>query len=147
MYHPDTPCIPQFLRCWGFSCTITFIPGGTSGDLLKSNYPSSIVYADIVRFCRQGLIIFIFIVDCVISQHHRCIGKRVSMIEVPAMKWSFHVLMARSTALTWWICGGNNWYSISFCLCYLLRLAGASLSNQWTRVMYPIWVRCSSCLV
>ena len=147
MYHPGTPYIPQVLPCWYFSCTITFIPGGASGVLLKSNFPSSSVYANIFGFRRQSLIIFNFIVACGSSQHHRCIGKHVSVLEIPALKWYFHVLMARSSALTRWICGSTNWYSIFFCLLYFLRLSDASLSNQWTRGLYRLVFRCSTFLV
>ena len=140
MYNPGTPCIPQVLRRWGFSCTITFIPGGASGVLLNSKCPSSAVYADIIGFFQQDLIIFSSIVACGVSQNHRCIGKWVSTLERPSMKWYFHFLMPRSAALTRWMCGGTNWYSISFCLLYFLRLSDDSLPNQWTRGLYTLWV-------
>ena len=146
MYHPGNPCILQVLHCWGFSCTITFIPGGASGVLLKSKCPSFYVYADMVGFFWHGLRISNIIVACGISQHHRFIGKWVYLLNKPVMKWSFHVLMSHSAVLTRWICVGNNWYSLSFCLFHFLRLAYASLSNQWTHVLYPLWFRCSTFL-
>ena len=130
-----------------FSCTITFIPGDASSVLLKSNCPSSAVYSGIVGFFWQGLIIFNVIVVCGISRHHRFIGKQVSVLVIPAMELSFHVLMDCSATLTRWICGSTNWYEISFYLLYLLSLFDESLFNQWTRGLYPIWVRCSTCLV
>ena len=86
MYHPGTPRVPQFLRCCSFSCTITFIPGGAGGVLLKSNCPSIAVCADIFGFIRQGLRIFKGIVACGISQHHRCIEKRVFALDIHVMK-------------------------------------------------------------
>ena len=50
--------------------TITFIPGGAIGILLKSNSPSIYVCADIFGFCRQGISIFKVIMACGISRHH-----------------------------------------------------------------------------
>ena len=84
---------------------------------------------------------------CGISRNHRWIIKQVSAIDSPAMEWYLHVLMARSTAFTRWICGGTNWYSIYFCLFYFLRPDNDSLSSQWNHGMYPILVRCYTCLV
>ena len=115
--------------------------------LLNSKCTSIAVCADIVGFLRQGLSIFMVIVACGLSWHHIGIGKRVSVLENPTIKWSFHVLMSRSAALTRWICGVTNCYSIYFCLLYLLRIADASLYIQWTRGIYPILVRCYTCLV
>ena len=119
MYHPGTPYIPQVLCCCGFLCTITFILGGAIGVLLKSKLPSIAMCADIVGLSRKGFSIFKVIVACRISQHHRYIWEQVFVLYRPAMKWSFHVLMARSTAFIRWICCGTNWYSISFCLLFL----------------------------
>ena len=47
MYHPSAPCGAQVLLASGFSLMIILQPGGESGVLLKSNVPSSAVYADI----------------------------------------------------------------------------------------------------
>ena len=89
MYHPGTPYIPQVLPYCGFSCTNTFIPGDARGVLLKSNCPLIVVCVNIVGFLRQGLIIFKVTVACGISRHHRYIGKRVSVIFSPAMKFLY----------------------------------------------------------
>ena len=77
---------PPSFTLLSFSCTITFIPGGASGILLKSNYPSSAMYASIVGFPQQGIIVFSVIVACWISRHHRYIGKRVYVLEIPVTK-------------------------------------------------------------
>ena len=122
---------PQVLRCWGFSCIIPSIPGGASGVLLKSNCPSSAVYAYMVRVFQKCLIIFNVILSYGISKHHICTGKRVSVLDIRAIKWSFHVLMARSSALTWWIFGSTNWYSI-----YILFVV--LLMDRWCLIIQPM---------
>ena len=86
MYHPGTPCIPQVLRCCGFLCTTNFIPGGTRGVLLKSNYPSIVVCDAIVSFHQQGLRIFEVIVASGMRREPRCIEKLLSVIDSLTMK-------------------------------------------------------------
>ena len=98
-------------------------------------------------FCRHVIRIFKLIVACGMRWHHTCIGNQVSVIVSPAMKWYFHVLMAPYDAFTRWMCGGTNWYAISPCRLYFLRLSDASFSSQWAHVMYPLFLRCLTCLV
>ena len=133
MYHASTPCIPQVLRCYLFSFTNTFIPIGTRGVLLKSNGTSIAVCANIVGFCCQGLNVLKFIVACGMRRHQRCMGKWVYLLASPAIKWYFHVLMARSDAFTGWMCGSTNWYPISSCWLYFFSIYDASLSIQFDR--------------
>ena len=140
MYYPSF----TLLR---FLCTIKFIPCGASSVLLKSNCNSISVCDKIVGFIRKGLSIFKVILVCGISLHRRCIGKWVPVLDTPTMKLFFHVMMDRSAVFTRWICGGTNWYSISFCLFYFLRLDYASFPSQCTRGLYPLLVGCSTFLL
>ena len=149
MYHPGTPCITQVLCCCIFSCTNTFIPGGAGGEggVLKSNSPSSVVCANIVGFFQKGFNVFNVIVVYGMRRHQIFMGNWVSVISSPTIKWSFRVLMVSFTVFTWWMCGVANCYLISSCLLYLLRLADASLSIQFTYGQYSLFVGCSTFLV
>ena len=80
-------------------------------------------------------------------RHQRCIGNRISVLSSTAIKWSFHVLMARSTALTRLMCEGTNWYHMYYFWLYLLKISEASLYIPCTRGLWPLFVRCLTCLV
>ena len=49
-------------------------------------YAVEVFHANLVVFCRQGLRIFKVIADCGISRYNRCIGKQVSVLDIPAIK-------------------------------------------------------------
>ena len=115
------------------------------GVLLKSNGPSIAVCSNIVRFFWQGIKTFKVIVADWMRQKQRCMANWVSMLASTAIKWSLHVLMDHSATFTWWMCGGTNWYMMSSCQLYLLRITDASLSRNFTHGLYPLFLRCLTC--
>jgi len=54
MYQPSMPCGLQVPRWDGFWWTITLVPGGANGVLLKSKEPSRAAYAESLGLRRQG---------------------------------------------------------------------------------------------
>jgi hypothetical protein len=55
-----------------------------------------------------------------------------------AMKCSLKVAMARSAALTQWLCGGMSWMLIFTGLMYFLTAADASVQDGMARTMIAL---------
>ena len=141
-YHPSVPCGSQDLRCAGFSWIKILVPGGAMGVRLKSKGPSNMVWADIFGFRRAGRNMLSVVVACGMSRSQRWVGKVGSVLQSPAIKWFFHVRMARSAALRRCMCGGTSWKSTSLVRLNAFKALDASLSNQWICGRKPLLVRC-----
>ena len=72
------------------------------------------------------------------NRSHSAKGKLGSHEERPAMKWFFHVWIARSAALRRWLCGGTRWKSTLYFLKASFRFAEHSLSRMWSVGAYPL---------
>jgi hypothetical protein len=68
-------------------------------------------------------------VVCGSSLSHKCIGKSLSLLANPAMKWFLNVQMALSAVFCLWIYGGASWYSTSLCVRNSLSAVEHSLSR------------------
>ena len=80
---------------------------------------------------------------CGIKWSHAVSGNFGSVVAKPALKWFFHVCIARSAKLRLCECGGTNWY-------FVLSLSNASvssfeisLSSIHTSGAKPAFVNCS----
>ena len=123
--------LPNFYSVVVFRVQSTLLQVVQWGVLFHLHRPSISLCDDIVGFLRKGLSIFNFIVACGISLHHIWIGKRVSVLDSPATKWYFHVLMDHSTAFTRWICGGHQ-------LVFNIFLSVVFIEASWFLVIYPM---------
>jgi len=76
------------------------VPSGAIGVLLKSNWPCNSSYAVLFGFCRDVRSMLSVICACGRNSSHSWIGKSMSTVASPAMKWCLKVWMALSAALT-----------------------------------------------
>ena len=98
--------IPCFLSC--FLCVVTLVTRGARGDLLKSNILSSDACAKIFGFFLYVRRMFSVICACCIKQEPKCIGNNMTIPQIHAMKWFFHICMALYGVVIIFICGGTN---------------------------------------
>ena len=98
MYHPLTHMVPRLFLYLSFRELPLFILEGKVVCLLKSNFLSSDVYADILGLLLGYLNKFNVNLHCLIRRKNKCIGKFGSMLQIPAMKWVFQVLIDLSDA-------------------------------------------------
>ena len=99
MYHPATAWGDHVPRCSGFSWTMTLVPGGASGVLLKSNAPYSWAYAERFGLRWEARSRLRVRSACGSKQSHSVRLKPGSVPQSVAMKWFLKVRMARSAAV------------------------------------------------
>ena len=110
-YHTFTPCDSQVPLTVGFSCTIICVPGGTRGLALQLNSPCSWAYPDNFGFMCNFRSKLSMRLTCGRTQHHKCSGKSLWVLDNLEMKCSLKFRMARSAEFLRWMWGGTNWNS------------------------------------
>ncbi len=127
----DAMCRRYEIVVW-LGCRI----GGNGSDWklgLRSTHrlrggPRMHVLADLLGFRREKRSIFNVSSTCGRNSSHSWRGQCVSTVASAAMKCSLKVVMARSAALTRWLCGGTRWMLIFSDLMYFSTAAEHSLS-------------------
>ena len=138
-YHPSTPYEYQDLCYLSFSCIMTLVSLGAGGGLMKSEFPSNAISADIFDFDIEYLNRFNLIWDCLMRWKHRCIGKIFSSLLCPAMKWGFHIWMAWSAEFLLCMWGETNFNTTD---CWQSKFLSASddfLSRQCVAGLKPLF--------
>ena len=107
----------------------TFVPGGNSGVLLKSNTPFIWAQADSFGFIREFLNKLIVSSAWGNRRSHSVIGNCGLHVASPLKKWFFKVCIAASAALRLCWCGGTNWYCPPYTLIVACNSFGHSLSK------------------
>jgi len=123
------------------------VPNGAMGVLLKSNLPASSLFADLLGVMREKR--SMLRVSCTWGRNssQSCRGQVGSTVDSVEMKCSLNVAIARSAALTRWLCGGTSCRSI-FCLWMCLTTAlEHSLSMMLRWIVWPRAVNSSWILV
>ena len=67
-----------------------------------------------------------------IRQSHLDMGKFGLTDAMPALKWFFHVWIARSARLRWWECGGTSWNLVELFLKAIFKSSEILLSRTQT---------------
>ena len=86
-------------------------PGVESGVLFIFYNSSSAVYADIPGFRLDCLIKFNANVHCLIRRQNKCIGKYLSLLKSPAIKWFLKVWIDLSTEFLQFTSGRTSYTS------------------------------------
>ena len=108
MYHASMALAPHDVRVSGGLNIVALVAGGAHGWRLKLCAPSRQCLADIFGCTLDVRSIFSESWACLISLHHNIVGKFLSPMLMPAMKWFLKVWIARSTAFARWLFGSTS---------------------------------------
>lgn len=92
---------------------VALVPIGHQGTLLKSWTPSRTWYAETFGCTLEVRNMFNESCACGMNLLHMAAGQSLSIVQNPAMRWFLKVWMARSAALTLWLCGSTSWILMS----------------------------------